>query len=213
MKRVFLCLALGAAFVGFARSMPAWAEADGPKWGVIDMERVAVEYQEMQRLNQEFQDFQRNQEIELQEKHTTRLLTDAERQEFVDLSAMGAPTEARTQRLKELRELSDEREQRLLELGKKDECTEEETAERQELEARYEARVTALAALQAEMKASRVGKYEELSKLVADGVDNAIKAAAEEQKLALVLRKDSVMYGGVDITEAVLAKLNAKSEK
>ena len=213
MKRVFLCLALGAAFVGFARSMPAWAEADGPKWGVIDMERVAVEYQEMQRLNQEFQDFQRNQEIELQEKHTTRLLTDAERQEFVDLSAMGAPTEARTQRLKELRELSDEREQRLLELGKKDECTEEETAERQELEARYEARMAELAALQAEMKASRVAKYEDLSKLVADGVDNAIKAAAEEQKLALVLRKDSVMYGGVDITEAVLAKLNAKSEK
>ena len=141
------------------------------------------------------------------------MLTDAERQEFVDLSAMGAPTEARTQRLKELRELSDEREQRLLELGKKDECTEEETAERQELEARYEARMAELAALQAEMKASRVGKYEELSKLVADGVDNAIKAAAEEQKLALVLRKDSVMYGGVDITEAVLAKLNAKSEK
>jgi Skp family chaperone for outer membrane proteins len=213
MKRVLLCLALGAAFVGFARSMPAWAEADRPKWGVIDMERVAVEYQEMQRLNQEFQDFQRNQEIELQEQHTTRLLTDAERQEFADLSAMGAPTEARTERLKELGGLSDEREQRLLELGKKDECTEEEAAERQELEARYEARMAELVALQAEMKAGRVGKYEELSKLVADSVDNAIKAAAEEQKLALVLRKDSVMYGGVDITEAVLAKLNAKSEK
>ncbi|MCJ7750904.1 MAG: OmpH family outer membrane protein [Armatimonadetes bacterium] len=213
MKRVFLCLALGAAFVGFASSMPALAEADGPKWGVIDMERVAIEYQEMQRLNQEFQDFQRNQEIELQERHTTRLLTDAERQEFADLSAMGAPTDARTQRLKELREFSDKREQRLLELRNKDECTEEEAAERQELEARYDARMGELAALQAEMKASRVAKYEDLSKLVAGGVDNAIKAAAEEQKLALVLRKDSVMYGGVDITEAVLAKLNAKSEK
>lgn len=212
MKRVFLCLALGAAFVGSATSMPAWAEADGPKWGVIDMERVATEYQEMQRLNQEFQGFQRNQELQLQEKHTTRLLTDAEREEFVDLSSMGAPTEARTQRLKELRGLSDEREQRLLELSKNDECTEEEAAERKELDARYEARMAELAALQAEMKASRVTKYEELSKLVADSVDNAIKAAAEEQKLALVLRKDSVMYGGVDITEAVLGKLNAKSD-
>ncbi len=131
----------------------------------------------------------------------------------MDLLAMGAPTEARTQRLSELRELSDEREQRLLELGKKDECTEEEAAERQELETRYEARMAELAALQVEMKASRVAKYEELSELVADSVDNAIKAAVEEQKLALVLRKDSVMYGGVDITEAVLAKLNAKSEK
>ncbi len=213
MKRVFLCLALGAAFVGFASSMPALAEADGPKWGVIDMGRVAIEYREMQTLNQRFQDFQRNQEIELQEAHTTRLLTDGERQEFTDLSAMGAPTEARTQRLKELRELSDEREQRLLELRKKDECTEEEAAEWQELEARHEARMTELAVLQAEMKASRVAKYEELSKLVADSVDNAIKVVTGKQKLALVLRKDSVMYGGVDITEAVLAKLNAKSEE
>ena len=212
MKRVFLCLALGAAFVGFAASMPALAEADGPKWGVIDMERVAAEYQEMQRLNQEFQSFQRNQELQLQQNHTTRLLTDAEREEFVDLSSMGAPTEARTQRLKELRGLSDEREQRLLELSKNDECTEEEAAERKELDARYEARMAELAALQAEMKGSRVAKYEKLSKLVADSVDNAIKAAAEEQKLALVLRKDSVMYGGVDITDAVVGKLNAKSD-
>ena len=213
MTRVFLCLALGAALLGVATSMPARAEADGPKWGVIDMERVAIEYREMQRLNQEFQDFQRNQEIGLQQKHTTRLLTDAERQEFADLLAMGAPTEARTERLKVLRELSDEREQRLVELRKKDECTEEEAAERQELEARHGARMAELAALQDEMKASRVGKYEGLSKLVADSVDNALKAVAEEQKLALVLRKDSVMFGGVDITEAVLAKLNAKSEE
>lgn len=213
MTRVLLCLALGAALLGVATSMPARAEADGPKWGVIDMERVAIEYREMQRLNQEFQDFQRNQEIGLQQKHTTRLLTDAERQEFADLLAMGAPTEARTERLKVLRELSDEREQRLVELRKKDECTEEEGAKREELEARYEARIAELAALQEEMKASRVGKYEGLSKLVADSVDNALKAVAEEQKLALVLRKDSVMFGGVDITEAVLAKLNAKSEE
>ena len=213
MTRVLLCLALGAALLGVATSMPARAEADGPKWGVIDMERVAIEYREMQRLNQEFQDFQRNQEIGLQQKHTTRLLTDAERQEFADLLAMGAPTEARTERLKVLRELSDEREQRLVELRKKDECTEEEGAKREELEARYGARMAELAALQEEMKASRVGKYEGLSKLVADSVDNALKAVAEEQKLALVLRKDSVMFGGVDITEAVLAKLNAKSEE
>lgn len=212
MKRVFLCLMLGAV-VGCVWSMPAQAEAEGPKLGVIDMERVATEYQEMQRLNLEFQEFQRKQEIELQERHTTRLLTDAERQEFTDLSAMGAPTEVRTKRLAELRGLSDEREERLLELRGKEECTEEEAAERDELGARYEARMAELAGLQAEMKASRVAKYEELSKLVADGVDNAIKATAEEQKLALVLRKDSVMYGGVDITDAVLAKLNAKPEK
>ncbi len=38
----------------------------------------------------------------------------------------------------------------------------------------------------------------------------AVKAVAEAQKLSLVVRKDSVLFGGVDITEAVLEKLNAK---
>ncbi|HUU54322.1 MAG TPA: OmpH family outer membrane protein [Armatimonadota bacterium] len=212
MKRVFLCVALGAALLGGVGSRAAWCGAEAPKWGVIDMERVAAEYQEMQRLNQEFQEFQREQELQLEEKHTTRLLTDGERQEFLDLAAMGAPTEARQQRLTELAELSNEREKRMVELRKKEECTEEEAAERDELGARYEARMAELAALQAELRAGRTAKYEELSKLVADSVDNAIKAAAEEQKLGLVLRKDSVLYGGVEITDAVIEKLNAKGE-
>ena len=213
MKRVFLCLALGALLAASIAAVPARAETEGPKLGVIDMDRVAVEYQEMQRLNVEFQEFQRKQEVELQQAHTTRLLTDAERQEFTDLSAMGAPTEARTTRLAELRGLSDEREKRLLALREKEECSEEEAAELKELGTRYETRMGELAAMQAEMKTSRVAKYEELSKLVADNVDAAVKAVVDEQELEMVLRKDSVMYGGVDITDAVLAKLNAKSEE
>ncbi len=213
MRRAVVCLALGAALAGFVTSRPAWAaEADGPKWGVVDMDRVAAEFQEMQRLNQEFQSFQRNQERQLQDRHKTRLLTDPERQEFADMLAMAAPTEGRDQRLKELEEISNERERRLFDLRKNEECTEEEAAERAELEARYEARMSELAKLQTELQASRVAKYEELSKLVSESVDGAIKAAAEEQKLALVLRKDSVMYGGVDITDAVLEKLNSKRE-
>jgi len=36
---------------------------------------------------------------------------------------------------------------------------------------------------------------------------------AEEQQLAIVLRKDAVLYGGADITDAVLLKLNGPPQQ
>jgi len=210
MRQVVLVVALGAVLAGMATAAGWCAVAAPPKLGVVDMDRVAAEYGQMADLNQQFQDFQRDQEQQLSERHKTRMLTDAERQDFVDLSHMAAPTENRDKRLAELEALSNQREKRLMELRKKEAPTAEEAAELKELTARYEARMADLATLQAQLQESRVTKYQELSKLIGDRVNDAVKTVAEDQKLAMVLRKESVMFGGVDITEAVIAKLNAK---
>ena len=47
-----------------------------------------------------------------------------------------------------------------------------------------------------------------IQKAIRDITDR-VKAVAEEKKLQLVLRKEMVLYGGLDITEDVIAKLNA----
>jgi len=125
-----------------------------------------------------------------------------------NLSATAAPTDANRKRLQELEALSGTREQRLLELRQKKERTADEENEAKQWGALYEKSMTELATLQAELQASRLAKYEELSKVVADNVTNAVKSVAEEQKLTLVVRKDAVLYGGVDITDTVLTKLN-----
>ena len=101
------------------------------------------------------------------------------------------------------------REKRMLELGKKEECTEEEQAELAELETLYNRRMDDLARLQAEIQASKVAKYDELSQLVTDNVDEAVRKVAEAQKLTIVVRKETVLHGGVDITDAVLEDLNS----
>jgi outer membrane protein len=195
--------------MGLAWTVPAWAGAvEMPKFGLVDMDRVADEYRQMHELNQQFQDFQRDQERQLQEKHKIRLLTEAERQEYADLSATAAPTDANKKRVQELEALSGTREQRLLELRQNKERTAEEEAEAKQWGGLYEKSITDLASLQAELQASRLAKYEELSKVVADNVTKAVQSVAEQQKLTLVLRKDAVLYGGTDITEAVLTKLN-----
>jgi Skp family chaperone for outer membrane proteins len=207
-----LVLALAALSIALVATGTAWTQDQAPKWGVLDMVRVRAEYRQMQDLNQEFQQFRWEQDRQLQERHKTRMLTDTERQEYGDLSAMAAPTESRSERLKELEELSNERERRLFELRQKEERTPEETAELDELDPRYEQRMRDLAALQAEFQAASNAKLEELSALLQRNLEEAVKETAEDSGLVLVLVKDSVLYGGIDITDAVLENLNAEPE-
>ncbi len=210
MKRVVIwgaALAIIVGLAGAAVAAPA-AAPEAVKVGIVDMSRVAGEYRQMQEWNQQFQEFQRKQEEQLQDRHTTRLLTDAERQEYTDLAAMGAPTDANKKRLQELRQLSTTREQRLNELRPKTDRTAAEEAEFKQWSSLYDLRMTELAGLQAELQSAREAEYERLSKQVADSVNDAVKAVAESQKLTIVLKKDAVMLGGTDITDAVLAKLN-----
>jgi Skp family chaperone for outer membrane proteins len=209
MKRVFVGIALGAAALAAVTAAPAWSAAEAPKLGVVDMERVAAEYREMQTLNAQFQDFQRGQENELRQGHQTLMLTDAERQEYTDKVAMAAPTEATKARLTELEDLSSQREQRLLELRKKTEPAPEEKTEMEDLGKRYEARMAELAQLQADLQASRTAKYDELSQLITDNVNASIKAVADAKQLLMVFRKESVLVGGIDVTDAVIENLNA----
>lgn len=210
--RIRVVLALTALVALTALSTAAASGVDVTKCGVVDMDRVAAEYREMRLLDQQFQDFQRDLDRQLQEKHKTRVLTDAERQEYLDLSAMAAPTAARDERLKELEELSNEREQKLLALRDKNNCTEQEASDLAELEKLYDERMRELASLQAELQARRRAKFEELTSLLEDNLDNAVKAVAAEQQLTIVLRKSAVLLGGVEITDAVLEKLNQESE-
>jgi len=213
MKRLTACVTAATALLSMAMVGSCWAAAAAPSWGFVDMDRVAADYRGMQELNDQFQQFQMEQERQLREQHATRLLFDEERQEYLDLSHMGAPTEARGKRLAELRMLSDERERRLFELRKNEKRSEDEQAEYEPLNQLYERRMEDLTALQADFQQSRLAKYEELTKLVTESVDVAVKAVAEEQELGFVLRKEVVLFGGLDITEDVLARLNASGEE
>ena len=208
MKNAVIWVAVAALIIGGGSAACASAAPPPPKFGVVDMDRVAAEYRQMQGLNQQFQEFQQRQENQLRERHTARLLTDAESGEYADLLALAAPTDSNKKRQQELATLSDTREQRLTDLRQKQPRTTEEEAEFTQWSSLYQQRMSEMSALQSELQASRVAKYEELSKLIADNVNNAVKSVAEEQHLALVMRKEAVLYGGADITEAVLLKLN-----
>jgi outer membrane protein len=175
----------------------------------VDIEQVYASHPRLQELNQRFSEFRQQQEAQLQRMYQTRLLTDEEQREFMDLLEMGAPTAAREARLAELAQLSAQREQRLVELGQNENRTAEEEQEYTNLEQTHTRRVGELTNLQLTLEQAVSDKHDELWAVVADGVAAAVQAVAEEQSLTLVLQKEAVLYGGVDITDAVVARLNA----
>lgn len=185
------------------------APAPAPVWGVVDMDRVSAEYKGMQSLNAQFQDFQRQQEEQIQRRQRARLLSDEELREYLDLCTTAAPTEARDTRLTELEKLSDDRSRRLMELTQKSDRSAGEESEFQLLDERHKRRAQELDALQTDARKAVLAKYEEFTRIIQDSLNAAVRAVAEEKKLQLVLRKEVVLYGGLEITEDVIAKLNA----
>jgi len=213
MKRTVWLTTLIGALAGVTLLAPARAAASAAQWGVVDTDRVAAEYDEMTALNAQFQQFQREQETELERQHKTRMLSDDERREYLDLIQMGAPTPERDARILELGGLSDDRENTLLDLRENDSRTPEEEADYTRLNQLYQTRVKELADLQLRAQQAVRAKLEEFNKIVTDNVQQAVEAVAEEKQLSIVIRKDAVLHGGVDITDDVLAELNASQQE
>jgi len=208
MKKFAFAVVAGVVLV-VATGAAALAAAPASDFGVVDIEQVYASHPRLQELNQRFTEFRQQQEAQLQRMYQTRLLTDEEQREFMDLLEMGAPTEAREARLAELAQLSAQRERRLAELGQNENRTAEEEQEYTGLEQTHTRRVAELTNLQLTLEQTVSDKHDELWGVVADSVAAAVQAVAEEQSLTLVLQKEAVLYGGVDITDAVVARLSA----
>ena len=63
------------------------------------------------------------------------------------------------------------------------------------------------AKIKQEAQANVEKKMEEMNKQMADQTMEAAKAVGNAKGLSVVLPKDAVLYGGVDITDQVLKKL------
>ncbi len=209
MKQLAFCVALAAFLLALLAGPAAAAAAPQLVLAVVDYQRLQSDYRGMQDANREFQDLMKQHQDRIQQHYKTRLLSAAEKQEFLDLTTTAAPTEARDQRLADLQQLSNTREQRLMELSQNKERKPEEEEEYQQLNSLYQAGMAELGALQTELDQERQAKGDELLKQVNEAITKAVNVIAQEKKLTLVLHKEVVLFGGLDITDEVLAKLNA----
>jgi len=208
MKQVVALLGL-ATWIASTPTVAIAAAPAASTVGVVDTERVSGEYKAMQILNEQFLAFQQQQDAQIVRRQKSRMLFDHEQREYLDRSApTAAPTAERDKLLAEFEKLSDDRSKRLLDLGQRKDRSVEEEQEYQKLDQIYKQRTQELAALQTDVQKAIRAKSDEFMRIITESFEAAVKAVAEEKKLSMALRKEMVLYGGTDITEDVIRKLN-----
>lgn len=129
--------------------------------------------------------------------------------EIIDILQTPRPLPAaKAKRERELRELNDQKESRQLELQAKVNRTPAEQDEFNSLRELTESRARQIQALTEQMTAQFRQKRTEMQIQLQAALQEAIKAVAAENSYNFIFDSDVVMFGGEDLTEIVLRKLN-----
>ena len=210
---LFVVLALASAVLSpaavQAQQEPAAVALTSANIGVVDIARVGAEYTSLLEKNRELETLAQSLTVEIEARTLYPFVTEEEMQELLELLAKAEPTAEEQARAKLLVEESQKREAELLALEGKQEPTDEETSRRSELRAIRNAGSEKVEELRELYGAQLDGQRQRIEAEVVTAVRAAIEEVAGEMALPLVFDKDAILLGGTDITDQVLAKLNA----
>jgi len=178
--------------------------------GVVDSQKLTEGFEDFRQANQAYQAYVQERRARLNKEALLRVVTAQEKKEYDDLAAVPAPTDQQKQRMKELEKLSQDREKEMSSLQAVAPPTPEQQKRLEELRAMADPREKVLQDLEASLGNEIDAKHEELMKPLRDRIDKALDELMREQRLAIVLGKEAVLRGGLDITSKLLAKLNRK---
>ena len=198
-----VCLVLAPGVMA-ADAQPA------PAVGVVDWQKMLDEFQAYQDAQKGFQGFVDEREAKLSKEGLLRVVTPQEKKEYDDLGAVPAPSDQQKQRMKDIEKLSQDREKEMVSLQATTAPTPEQQKRLEELRGIAAPRDKELQDLRVSLRKEVTAKEDELMKPLQDRIDKALDELMKEQRLAVVLRKEVVLRGGLDITSKLLAKLNRK---
>ncbi len=208
-------LIVSLLFVLAATSCPwdVWAQPPPApaRIAIVDIAKINADFSVLARKREEMQQWFQQQQTYLEELDTKyAYLSEQHFNEVLDILRMPrALPAAAAKRQKELRDLNDTKEARALELQAKTDRSPKEQDEFNQLQESYAAR-------QKQIDGIKEGLQGQLTKMQADAqteviasMEQAVKDVATAGGYTLVVNRAIVLFGGEDITDAVLQKLNA----
>lgn len=203
-----------ALCVGTLAFSKATADTEPPiRVALVDMGRVNAEYGRLAEKRMELQQWFEQQQRYLEELETRYIyLSEQHFNEILEILRMPRPlSAAAAKRRDELRELNDEKEARHLELQAKVDRSAKEQDEFNQLQETVENRFAQITAIRDNLQAQLEQRQADAQAEVIDAMESAIEAVANEGGYHLVLNRLFVLYGGEDITDAVLDRLNGSA--
>lgn len=182
--------------------------ADKPTLGKVDLGKIEQSYTKVQAWNQDLQALQKTLQNKITLKNANRLLTDAEMTELLTLTEKKPQTDADKTKIGQLEEISKQRDSQLNDLSAKQNASEQEQATLKELMERNKQADATLGQMNQDFTKQLNDKRMELTKKFNEDVLAAIKAVAEAKGLTAVVDQQAVLFGGADITDDVVKRLN-----
>lgn len=183
-------------------------EPAAPRLGVVDMAKVLEGYKEYQDSDAQYKQFLRDRQQQLQERMSVSLLSEEELREYQNLKAVQAPTEEQKKRLEQLLAVAETRESELNELARLPTPSPEEKQRLDDLRAQADKSSKEIEELQKQLSDEINQRNKELSESLNSKIESALAAVAKEKHVDYILSKDAVLFGGRDLTNDALAKLN-----
>jgi Skp family chaperone for outer membrane proteins len=143
----------------------------------------------------------------LVKRQQVALLTDEQRKELEKLLAKTPASDADKARIAELQAGTEKLEKELLELNQKPNPSEAESARIKDLTARMASARQQMTTEQAQAQKELNENMVKTMSTLQDRIFKAIEEVAKDRGLAMVVHKEARLFGGEDITDAVISKL------
>jgi Skp family chaperone for outer membrane proteins len=199
---VVVCIAVSMTF--------AWAADNAPKIGVIDIQKVLRDAPRMKQYMEEYENLRQQLGRILDIRSQNLMLDEDQVKELIELKTKPSPTEKDKARIAELEKIERERDAEFKQLQSATNLTDAQKARLKELQELQDKSKATGKALEDDYNSRLQTKLQELDQQADADIQDAVKKVAEAKGLSLVLVKDAVRFGGVDITDDVIGKLERK---
>jgi Skp family chaperone for outer membrane proteins len=186
------------------------AQAQAAAIGKVDIEKINKEYKLATRYQDELQRYRTELEKQFEDFVQTAYLSADELAELNQLKGKKSPTPAEQARIKELGDYTKAQRDRLRTLEQKSESdlTDPEKAEMAQLRQKETDAQRNAQTKDSDLMQQLVAKQQQYADEIEKNVTAALGEVCQAKNLVAVFGSDVLLYGGVDITEDVLAKLN-----
>lgn len=208
LRRMAWVLATAIAVIGLIGSV-AWAAAAEPKIGVVDLQKVDKDAPRVTQYREEFDARKQNLNQKLDIRGQNMMLNEDEIKELVDLKTSDKPpTDAQKARIQQLTDVERAKDDELKKLQETKDLNDQQKARLKELQDIQQKSKDAGTVFSKDYEAQLQSKFAELQdKIVAD-ILAAVNKVAEAKGMTLVMDKAGVLFGGIDITDDVISRLD-----
>lgn len=210
LRRTAWVLASVIAMVGLVGS-GAWAAAAvEPKIGVVDTQRIYSDASRIKQYREELDGFKQTLAAKLDIRAQNMMLDENEIRELIDLKVKVKPTDTETARIKAITDIERAKGEEFKKLQETKDINDQQKArlkELQDLEAKSKQTGNALIKDYEAQVQSKAGELQ--TKIDADLLA-AVTKVAEAKALTMILDKAGVLFGGIDVTDDVMGRLERK---